>query len=275
MHRQRFDATDALKERIRAIAAGDLEAAVPRPASTVVLLRDGATGPEVYLLLRHRGMAFAAGVHVFPGGGVDARDAEPLPGWHGPDAAWWGEHLGCDAASAHALVVAAVRETFEESGVLLAGTDGSHVVPDTTGEEWEAHRLALVDHDQSLAQVLSAHDLVLRADLLSPWAHWITPEVEPRRYDTFFFVAALPEGQRTRDVSTESEQVRWIPLAEVDGDLAMMPPTRITCEQLGAHASVADARTAAVGRPVPVVAPRMVLESDDVYLVRDEVQEER
>ncbi|MFY0409718.1 NUDIX hydrolase [Solicola sp. PLA-1-18] len=270
MHRQRLDVSDAIRARIASIAAGDVEAAVPRPASTVVLLRDGDAGPDVYLLLRRRSMAFAAGVHVFPGGGVDERDAEPLPGWHGPDAAWWAEHLGCDVDAAHALVVAAVRETFEESGVLLAGTDGAHVVPDTTGEEWEAHRHALVEHEQSLAAVLAAHDLVLRADLLSPWAHWITPEVEPRRYDTFFFVAALPEGQRTRDVSTESEQVRWVPLADVGPDLAMMPPTRITCEQLGAFTTVDDARAAAVGRRVPVVAPHMVLEGDDVYLVRDE-----
>ena len=103
---------------------------------------------------------------------------------------------------ARALVCAAVRETFEESGVLLAGASADEVVADTTGDDWEADRVALEARELSLTDFLERRGLVLRSDLLGAWAGWLTPVFEPRRYRTWFFVAVLPEGQRTRDVST-------------------------------------------------------------------------
>src|SRR4051795_9795578 len=128
---------------VRALAAGDATAAEPRHASTVVLLRDRPDGMEAYLLRRTRTMAFAAGMYVFPGGSVDPRDeALADDAWVGPPPQQWAGLLSADAALAKALVCAAVRETFEESGVLLAGTDADHVVADTTGEDWERDRLA-------------------------------------------------------------------------------------------------------------------------------------
>ena len=108
---------------------------------------------------------------------------------------------------------------------------------DTTGDEWEAERAGLVDRSLGFADLLGRRGLVLRTDLLATWAHWITPEFEPRRYDTRFFVAAMPPGQRTRDVSGEADTVVWMTPAEavagVDaGVMAMLPPTYITLRDM-------------------------------------------
>src|SRR6059058_1988487 len=141
-----------MAEHARAISQGTVTAAEPRHAATVVLLRDSAAGIEAYLLRRQKTMAFAAGMFVFPGGSVDPRD-ESLPddAWVGPRPADWSSILTADDALAKALVCAAVRETFEESGVLLAGSTAGDVVADTTGDDWEADRLALLDRSLSLA----------------------------------------------------------------------------------------------------------------------------
>jgi 8-oxo-dGTP pyrophosphatase MutT (NUDIX family) len=233
-----------------------------------VLLRDRAAGPEVYLLRRHVTMDFAGGMCVFPGGGVDPRDFDAAVGWAGPTPGEWAERLGTDEELARALVCAAVRETFEESGVLLAGNDVDGVVADTTADDWETDRLALLDRTLSLAAMLDRRGLVLRADLLRPWAHWITPEVEPRRFDTRFFVAALPTGQRTRDVGGEADRVTWIrpsdALAAFDrGEIGLMPPTAFTLGELAAYDSVADVLAAGDARDVKPVLPKILVTDDD------------
>ena len=220
-----------LVERARAFARGTGEVSPTRDAATVVLLRDRPAGPEVYLLRRAPSMAFAAGMHVFPGGSVDPRDSAQATGWAGPPPQHWAGLLDCDEELARALVCAAVRETFEESGILLAGSSPDDVVADTTGASWEADRLALLDRSVSLAELLARRGLVLRSDLLRVWGHWITPEFEPRRFDTRFFVAAVPEGQRTRDMGGEADQVVWLAVSEAvrrhdSGELAMLPADR-------------------------------------------------
>src|SRR6478735_8924674 len=107
-------------DRIRALAAGELVPVTPRRAATVLLLRDADTGPEVHMLRRRTSMAFAGGAYAYPGGGVDPRDEQPVR-WAGPALEEWAERLGLDdPAQAQAVVCAAVRETFEEAGVLLA-----------------------------------------------------------------------------------------------------------------------------------------------------------
>ena len=135
---------------------------------------------------------------------MDPRDFDTDVAWAGPEPADWADRLGCDEETARALVCAAVRETFEESGVLLAGPHGDEVVADTTGDEWEADRVALESRELAMTDFLTRRGLVLRTDLLGVWAAWLTPVFEPKRYRTWFFVALLPEGQRTRDVSSES-----------------------------------------------------------------------
>jgi 8-oxo-dGTP pyrophosphatase MutT (NUDIX family) len=236
---QRIPLPSHLVEQAAAYAGGSRTPADPRDAATVVLLRHSDDGPSVYLLRRQASMAFAAGMCVFPGGSVDPRDFDHTVAWAGPTPAEWALRLGVDEPTARALVCAAVRETFEESGVLLAGT-ADEVVADTTGEGWERDRVALEARELAFTEFLDRRGLVLRSDLLGVWSGWLTPVFEPRRYRTWFFVAQLPEGQVTRDVSTESSSVTWMPaLAAVEaveaGEMFMLPPTYLTCLDVGQH----------------------------------------
>ncbi|MFC5953139.1 NUDIX hydrolase [Streptomyces pratens] len=249
-------------ERIRALADGTLVPVEPKRAATVMLLKDTGDGYVVHMLRRRASMAFAGGAYAYPGGGVDPRDDDLHVRWAGPTRAWWADRLGVDERAAQAIVCAAVRETYEEAGVLLAGPTPDSVIGDTTGPDWEADRVALVARDMSFAEFLDRRGLVLRSDLLGVWTRWITPEFEPRRYDTWFFVAALPEGQRTRNASTEADRTVWIAPREAAaaydrGELLMMPPTIATLRQLTAYTAAAQALDAAPARdlaPVLVTA---------------------
>jgi 8-oxo-dGTP pyrophosphatase MutT (NUDIX family) len=268
--RRVVDVPPSLVEHARAFLAEPGEIAQPRHAATVILLRDGVSGPEVYLLRRAGTMAFAAGMHVFPGGSVDPRDASTATAWAGPEPHVWADRLGCDATLARALVCAAVRESFEESGVLFAGPSASELVADTTAADLERDRLALLDRSLSMAEMLAARQLVLRSDLLRAWAHWITPEFEPRRFDTRFFVAALPPGQRARDISGEADSAAWVPVgvavAEHEaGRMAMLPPTIAALRDLAAHEDAAAALAAP--RQVRPVMPRLVDDGGRLQLV--------
>ncbi|WP_413757817.1 NUDIX hydrolase [Streptomyces sp. MMBL 11-3] len=258
-------------ERIRALADGTLTPVAPRRAATVMLLKDTGSAPVVHMLRRRASMAFAGGAYAYPGGGVDPRDDDRHVRWAGPTRAWWAARLDVDEDAAQAIVCAAVRETYEEAGVLLAGPTPDTVVGDTTGDDWEADRAALVARELSFAEFLDRRGLVLRSDLLGAWTRWITPEFEPRRYDTWFFVAALPQGQRTRNASTEADRTVWIRPAEAvagyeRGELLMMPPTLATLRQIGAYASAAEALAAAPGRDLTPVLARARLEGGELVL---------
>ncbi len=244
--------------------------ATPKDAATVMLVRDaaahgGGEGIEVFLQRRVAGMPFAGGMTVFPGGGLDQRDVDSAVAWHGPDAAAWAEWFGCETSLARGLVCAAVRETFEESGVLLAGEADGAIVADST--PYHDAREALISRELSLAAFLDDAGLVLRADLLRPWASWVTPAQEPRRYDARFFLAALPEGQRADDATSETESSAWHrpadALAEADaGTRPMMPPTRVTLAELAEHDTVASALAAQ--REIPRIEPTIVRDSEGV-----------
>lgn len=278
---KRLPLPEALVAQAQSYAAGDAEPAEPRDAATVVLLRPGTDSPEIYLLRRQTSMAFAGGMCVFPGGGVDPRDFDPPPDqgpglvdrglWSGPSPAEWAERLGCDEPKAHALVCAAVRETFEESGVLLAGPSADEVVADTTGDDWEADRVALETRELSLTAFLEKRSLVLRTDLLGVWSGWLTPVFEPRRYRTWFFVALLPEGQVTRDVSTESSSVTWAAALDAveqveQQQILMMPPTWLTCLDVGQHADPDAVLAEAQGRRVEMFMPEVVPDGEEFIL---------
>jgi len=244
----------------REFVAGRRTPVEPRDAATVILLRHSERGPAVYYLRRQASMEFAAGMCVYPGGGVDPRDFDADVAWHGPPPADWAARLGCEEEMARALVCAAVRETFEESGVLLAGLHEDDVVADTTGEQWEADRVALESRELAMTDFLRRRGLVLRTDLLGVWGAWVTPVFEPRRYRTWFFVALLPEGQRTRDVSSESAAVTWLPAAEAvamaeRGEMLMMPPTYLTSLEVAQYAGPAEVVDAAHGRTVEMHLP--------------------
>lgn len=246
----------------------DPETAVtPKDAATIAVVRDGEDGIEAFLMRRHSAMAFAAGMYVFPGGGVQDDDGEPMT-WVGPAPEVWAERFHCEPDLAARLVVAAVRETFEETGVLLAGPDEHSVVGDTTDLAWA--REDLEAKKMSFARFLADQGLVLRADLLGAWAHWITPALEPRRYDTRFFVAALPEGQRIGTVSTEADKSLWAPLSEVLAlvdakQAAMMPPTAVTCRELSTLAAT-DVLDAAAERSIRAIEPHFVRKDGQWWL---------
>jgi 8-oxo-dGTP pyrophosphatase MutT (NUDIX family) len=219
---------DHLIALARQFAAAGATPAVPRRAATVLLLRPPL---EVYLIRRAPTMAFAAGMYAFPGGTVDPRD---------PD-----------------IACAAVREVFEETGVLLAGPSPTEVVADVSTVDWEEARRAVEARVLGFADLLRQRGLVLRPDLLVPWSRWITPEFEPRRYDTHFFLARLPLGQRTRHIEGEASHALWSP-PDRAGGLPMLPPTRVTLAQLAAYRSVDEAWNAAADRDLTPVRPRVV-----------------
>ncbi|WP_291416617.1 NUDIX hydrolase [Actinophytocola sp.] len=247
----------------------------PKDAATVMLVRDTGDGLEVFLQRRVLGMAFAGGMTVFPGGGVDRRDADTSLAWHGPSPAWWADRFACDLSLARALVCAAVRETFEESGVLLAGPSEDSVVSDV--RPYAEARAQLVNRELSLAGFLAESGLVLRADLLMPWSNWVTPVEERRRFDARFFLAALPVGQRADGATTEAADTRWQRPTDAledwkEGKVGLMPPTWTTLAELEECATVADAmgRQRVIDKLMPRVARdgdvlRIVLPGDPAY----------
>ncbi|MEU7765328.1 NUDIX hydrolase [Nocardia sp. NPDC049190] len=225
-----------------------------------MLVRDGAGGPEIFLQRRVGAMAFAAGMTVFPGGGVDLSDGTADIAWAGPEPAWWAERFATTEPRAKALVCAAVRETFEECGVLLAGSTADSVISDTAG--YRIAREKLERRELSLASFLAEERLVLRADLLWPWANWITPVIEPRRYDTRFFVAVLPTGQRADGATSEAAEVRWRTPREAlarwrAGTDVLLPPTWAQLVALGEFGSTSD-----ILATRPVIDPVMPVLTD-------------
>jgi len=242
------DPEQQLVEDARRFAESGAAPVQPRLAATVVLLRPPL---RVYLIRRVRTMAFAANMYVFPGGTVDPRDTDV--DWIAP-----AHRLGLPDAQARAVACAAVREVFEETGVLLAGRSADDVLPDVSTPDWEEARRAVEAREVAFADLLRERHLVLRADLLVPWSRWITPEFEPRRYDTYFFLTRLPVGQRTREVGGEASHAVWVP-AEQAADLPMLPPTRTTLGQLAVAGSIDGAVAAAADRDVATpVTPRVV-----------------
>lgn len=246
----------------------------PRPAATVMLIRDAPEGLAVFLMRRHSQMEFAAGVMVFPGGGVDDRDRNAdlggLGAWAGPPPQWWAQRFGTEPDLAEALVCAAARETFEESGVLFAGPAGQAVsAPNSIvgdASVYRDSRRELASGTLSFADFLRRENLVLRSDLLRPWANWVTPEAErTRRYDTYFFVGALPEGQRADGENTESDRAGWTtPQAAIDdfaaGRSFLLPPTWTQLDSLAGR-TVAD--VLAVERQIVTVQPHLEIQGDN------------
>ena len=274
---------DRLAQRVADMVAGRTVPAAPRNAATVMLLRPcPPDGVEVLMLRRTAAMKFAPGAYVFPGGSVDEADFSAEIGWHGPSPADFGTWLDCSAEFARALVCAAVRETFEESGVLLAGASHDDLVRDSAALAADRH--ALLAGSASLTEVLARRGLVLRTDLLTPWARWITPEASPRRFDTWFFAAALPPGQDATAAPEghvdpgESESGAWLrPASALEaaraGQMTLLPPTAVTLGELAGHPDV----SAILARRQVITPrlPKLIVEDGRVRLVLPQPGDER
>ena len=225
--------------------------AVPIPAATVAFLRESSTGPEVLLTHRPATMAFAAGMYVFPGGRVDADDASAAlfsrSAIGSDDAA---ARLGGDLApdAAHAAHIAAIRELWEESGILLAEAAASPA-------EIAASRAALVDGSAEFAVLAERLDLRLRTDLLQPLSRWVTPPGYPRRFDARFFAALLPDQAADATIASgEVVSLEWFRPSDAldamaDGRIGLWLPTSSTLQQLEHLTDPADLTRIAPGRP--------------------------
>ncbi len=244
----------------------------PAPAATLVLLRDRAAGEvELLLIQRHRASKFAAGDFVFAGGKVESEDCPA-------DAARWcagledkeaGRILALEDAPRIALAywIGAIREAFEEVGVLLAyGADGG--AARVEGARFEAYRQACQADKGAFWDMVRAEGFTLATDRLRYFAHWITPEENPLRFDTRFFAAPMPLGQRAIADGEEIIAVRWMTVAEAwaaraAGEISLRLPTIKNLALFEGASSSAHAFARLAGGPVPAIRPRLILENGE------------
>ena len=226
------------------------------PAATILLLRDGHDGLEVFMVVRHHQIDFASGALVFPGGKVDPRDSldsvrERVDGAEGLD------------EREVAMRVAAIREAYEECGVLLARPEGSRKLVDAERLiSLEPKRVALNEGAIGIGDVLSTEGLRLTLDLLTPFAHWITPKMMPKRFDTRFYLVIAPDDHLAMHDGSESVDSVWIRPADAleeakAGTKTIIFPTRVNVQKLGRHRSVVEALAAARASTIITVEPRV------------------
>ena len=252
----------------------------PKPAATILTLRDGSDGVEVLMLRRNLNSDFVGGAYVFPGGGVD--DDDRLTKWRervtGLDEAAAHARLGL-ASDALSYYVAALREMFEEAGLLLAHHRGAGPLDsrdDALRARLADHRRALNARETSMWEIVETEDLVLDMSGMSYLAHWVTPVGPPRRYDTRFFVAEAPRGQVAACDEGETIADTWVRptdalAAHARGDLDMIFPTIKTLESLVPHTTVAAVRAFAEGQArVATVTPRIEHRDGKAVIVTDE-----
>ena len=230
-------------------------AATPRPAATVVILRDGREGLEVFMVVRHHEIDFSSGAMVFPGGKVDEDDA----------ATDWADLAPHDGAFPdRAFVVAAARETFEEAGLVLARRRGTQAMLGAA----EAHRLVeayregLLKGQTTFLDLVRNEDLLLATDLMVPFAHWITPATQPKRFDTHFLLVSAPVEQLGAHDGAESVEGFWIAPKQALEDAAagsrtLVLPTQMNLTKLARYATVAGAVKATRSTPIVTVTSRV------------------
>ena len=233
------------------------ETVAVRLAATLMLGRDGPDGIEVFMVARHHRIDFATGALVFPGGKAEDADRDPR---------LRARCRGGDELSDAALAIrtACVREAFEEAGVLLArerGSDG-YVGPDRLAALSARWRLALEQDRAAMAQMAEAEDLEFATDALTRFAHWVTPEHMPKRFDTHFYLAEAPPAQVAAHDGRESVDSVWIGWdallkGQAEGRYTVLFPTRLNMEKLARSQTVAEARNIAADAPVVPVLPEV------------------
>jgi 8-oxo-dGTP pyrophosphatase MutT (NUDIX family) len=241
-------------------------AVTPRPSASVILVRDGPTGLETFMLRRHARSPVAPSAYVFPGGTVRPDDPQAAP----PDGKALAHELSArgdtpvDSAQAAALYVSAVRELFEEAGVMLVRDAEGRLLSVDAGdqalqERLESTRLALQARDLTLASVLADWNWQPAFDLLVPFSHWVTPTVLAARFDTRFFVAEMPPGQAALHDTIETSEGVWLPPARVlDDDYHTVFATAQHLKRLVPFASVRDLVDFARHKPIRTVQPEVI-----------------
>jgi 8-oxo-dGTP pyrophosphatase MutT (NUDIX family) len=235
--------------------------AAPRPSATVMIVRDTPSGLEIFMVVRDRQVDMATGAVIFPGGKIDPDDAAP---------AW--QALDAPRAPERAYWLAAIRETFEESGLLLANDGRGLPVSLTASRQLtEASRTPLLDGTQTFSSILSSHTLTPALDRLTPFAHWVTPVSQPKRFETHFFLAAAPEGQHAEHDGREAVKSFWMRPADLlaegaAGRQTLVPPTRLNLELLAETTTVEAAFAAARARPIVTVMPGSTKTADGILL---------
>jgi len=244
--------------------SGDTAGKPIQDASTVIVLREGDHGLETFLLCRHHQSGFMGGAHVFPGGKVDPSDKQPT--WQARVDRSIEEitkRLGeTDGNVGLGLLVAAVRETFEEAGVLLAST--------AADVELRTIRERLLG-GASFSELANNIDLKISSTMLTPYARWITPKMETRRFDTRFYVAVLPERQTASHDGTETTSAAWLrPAGAIDemlaGRIKLAPPTVRTLQWLANFDDAESVIADALSRKPPVIRPRLVTDDEGWFL---------
>jgi len=241
------------------------EPVTPVPAATLMLIRDGAEGLEVFMVERHHQIDFATGALVFPGGKIDKADFDP------------GIRVRCENADQFsdlelALRVGGIREAFEECGVLLAhDAGGAGLIAASRLAGLEHYRKKLVDGEITMLDFLLAENLVLLPENLVPFAHWLTPPMVPKRFDTHFFIIEAPVDHIALHDGHESVDSVWISPAKVleEGDAGrrtVIFPTRMNVQKLGHSKSVADALAKAKASRIVTVLPQMMKGENGPYL---------
>jgi 8-oxo-dGTP pyrophosphatase MutT (NUDIX family) len=228
----------------------------PIPSATIILGRNAGDGLEIFMVKRNRRIDFAAGALVFPGGRVDADDTAP------------GVVRRCqkrdqDPEPDMGVYVAAIREAYEESGILLARERGfAEIISPDRLAGLEHKRRALCANELKFSELLESEDLYPACDRLTPFARWITPEIMPKRFDTWFFVADAPAGQVGSHDGSESVDSLWITPADVlagaaTGQFMVIFPTRMNIAKMSRFSRLDEARSYCLANPVVCVLPRV------------------
>jgi 8-oxo-dGTP pyrophosphatase MutT (NUDIX family) len=250
--------------------------AAPRPAATVVVVREGEEGPEVLLLRRTRSAGFVPGAYVFPGGRVDRADAHPglLARIRGVESEAVNRRLGLPgreegeggdlALPGAAFLVAALREAFEETGIPVLRDEGGRSLAPAAGDpEVEELRRRLLAQELGFLEVLEELGGWMDGAAVGYISHWITPEAEPRRYDTRFFAAAVARGTRCRVDEGEITEAAWLTPERAlarnrEGTLPMVFPTVKTLEALRSFGTPGEILDHYRERDIPAILPRFV-----------------
>jgi 8-oxo-dGTP pyrophosphatase MutT (NUDIX family) len=240
----------------------------PRDSATVIVLRDGPAGLEVFMLERHIASDFLGGAYVFPGGTVDARDTDPAAA----------TYLDAPARSDDdpSFLLCAIRETFEEAGILFARQGGKPVRLVGGGPDEErrftGYRAESCGRGGSLADLAEREGLRWAGDLLHYYQRWVTPEFAPKRYDARFFVALMPEGQEPLHDDIETTASTWIRPADAiaqarEGLFSIIFPTRKTLESLAGFDTASDVIASTRGKRIEPILPVVVLADGQARVV--------